>query len=56
MTQRTPDEVRVHSCLYGYCPSRREDCKRCDAVAGVLARALLETARGLGESGSAKED
>ena len=45
-TSRTPpDTVRVHDCLYSYCPKRWEECARCDAVVAILRRAALGEGR-----------
>jgi len=36
------DVVRVNDCLYGYCPKRWDECRRCDAVVEILMRASCE--------------
>lgn len=35
---------RVHSCLYDWCPKRRDECRKCDAVVAIL-RAAAEHQR-----------
>lgn len=27
---------RCHTCLYNWCPAKRDDCERCDAVLAIL--------------------
>lgn len=38
MAERIDQWPRVHSCLYDWCPQKREDCDRCDAVIGAMRR------------------
>jgi hypothetical protein len=39
VARATEDELRVHDCLYGYCPKRWEECARCDAVKAAMLSA-----------------
>jgi hypothetical protein len=30
------EPLRVHDCLYGYCPARRKECERCDRIKELI--------------------
>ena len=36
MSEKLDEWPRVHTCLYSWCPSQRESCKTCDAVAAII--------------------
>lgn len=44
MAERIDQWPRCHSCLYNWCPAKREDCERCDAVIAIL-RNIPDTER-----------
>lgn len=38
MAEKLDEWPRVHSCLYDWCPEKRDECRRCDAVAKLLMK------------------
>lgn len=42
MVENTKKWPRVHTCLYNWCPEKRDDCGRCDAVLEILRKAKIE--------------
>lgn len=36
MAERLDQWPRVHSCLYNWCPAKRDECRHCDAVVTIL--------------------
>lgn len=51
MSERTDEYPRIHSCLRNWCPSRWEECDRCDAVLAIL-KAHRNTGKGLDGAGA----
>lgn len=36
MAERTDEWPRVHTCLHNWCPSKNDECERCDAVIRLM--------------------
>jgi hypothetical protein len=39
MTEKINEYPRVHTCLYDWCPARRDECQRCDRIIEIMRKA-----------------
>jgi hypothetical protein len=53
MAENINEWPRVHTCLYDWCPEKRDDCERCDAVVAILRKIPEKSAKppALGQHG-----
>lgn len=56
ITERAPEWPRVQSCLYSWCPNKREECAKCDAVLAAIRHGrAIERRLALGGDGETSD-